>query len=301
MRYALGRREFLRSGAAAAAGTAVLAARQAEAMEPIERAGSPRLKLSCCAYSFRKYLSGKDKTWSMADFIERCAEWGLDGTELTSYYFAETSPSYCHRLRRACFLLGLDISGTAIGNTFAVPPGEKREAQVSKVHTWVDLAAEMGAPCIRVFGGSVPEGASVEEATQWAAEALQEAAAYAGQRGIYLALENHGGVTASAGGVLQILQAVESEWVGANLDTGNFHGEDPYDEVAQVAPYGINVHLKAEVRAKGQRAEPTDFARIADILRGANYRGYLSLEYESAEDPLTAVPRLLQEIRTAVG
>jgi sugar phosphate isomerase/epimerase len=301
MPSAVARRDFLRTGIAAAAGVAGLASRGAEATEPIQRSGSPRLKLSCCAYSFRKYLSGKKKSWTMDDFIERCAEWGLDGAELTSYYFADTSPAYCHHLRRKCFLAGLDISGTAIGNTFALPPGEKREAQVANVGRWVGLATEMGAPCIRVFGGPIPEGSSPQDATQWAVEALQEAAGPAEERGVYLALENHGGVTASAEGVLRILDGVQSEWVGANLDTGNFHGEDPYEEIAQVAPYAVNVHLKAEVRAKGQRPEPADFGRIAGILRSANYQGYLSLEYESAEDPIVAVPRLISEIRTAVG
>ncbi len=301
MQSALGRRDFLRTSVAAAGGAVVLAARPAAAIEPIDRRGSPHLKLSCCAYSFRKYLSGKDRSWSLDDFVARCAEWGIDGAELTSYYFAETTPAYCHHLRRACFLLGLDVSATAIGNSFAVPPGKQRDDQIAKTNRWVDLAVEMGAPCMRVFGGAVPKGASVEEATQWAIEALQEAAVHAGERGVYLALENHGGVTASAGGVLQILQAVESEWVGANLDTGNFHGEDPYEEIAQVAPYAVNVHLKADVRAKGQGTQPTDFARIADILGGANYRGYLSLEYESAQEPLTAVPRLLDEIREAIS
>ncbi len=301
MLSALGRRDFLRTGIAAAIGAAGLASHRAEAIEPLERGGSPRLKLSCCAYSFRKYLSGKEKSWTTDDFIERCAEWGLDGTELTSYYFADTTPAYCHHLRRKCFLAGLDISGTAIGNTFALPPGEKREAQIAKVRTWVGLAAEMGAPCIRVFGGPIPEGTSPEEAAQWAIDALQEAAGHAGERGVYLALENHGGVTASADGVLRTLHGVESEWVGANLDTGNFHGEDPYEEIAQVAPYAVNVHLKAEIRAKGQRPEPADFGRIADILRSANYQGYLSLEYESAEDPIVAVPRLISEIRTSIG
>lgn len=298
---ALSRRRFLRDSAMAAVAATGFASQRATAIEPIPRQGEPSLKLSCCAYSFRKYLSGNDRTWSLDDLLERCAEWGLDGAELTSYYFGESTPEYCHHLRRKCFLLGLDISGTAIGNTFAVPPGADREAQIAKVRTWVHLAAEMGAPCIRVFGGAVPKGASPEEALRWATEALQEASVHAEDRGIYLALENHGGVTASADRVLRILAGVESEWVGANLDTGNFHGEDPYEEIALVAPYAVNVHLKAEVRAKGKGAQPTDFVRLADILRAARYRGYLALEYESAEDPLTAVPRLIDEIRSAIA
>jgi sugar phosphate isomerase/epimerase len=293
------RRSFFTS--AALAGGAAVAPTVGHAVEPLGRKTPSRLRLSCCAYSFRQYLQGKDRTLSLEDFIGLCAEWGLDGVELTSYYFDEQTPAYCHRLRRACFLAGLDLSATAVGNAFAVPPGEGRAKQLATIRQWVDLAVEMGAPCIRVFGGPVPKDATLEQATAWAVETLKEAEPLAAARGIYLALENHGGVTATADGVLAILQAVDSQWVGANLDTGNFHGPDPYEELARVAPYAVNAHVKTAVQPQGQPAAPADYARIVDLLRDASFSGYLSLEYEAAEDPKTAVPRVLGEIRAAMG
>ena len=295
------RRRFTTAGALAGAGVLLLPGLQVPAIEPIVRKAPARLKLSCCAYSFRQYLSGKDKTMSLEDFIALCAEWGLDGVELTSYYFDAQTPEYCHRLRRACFLAGLDVSATAVGNSFAVAPGDGRVKQVATVKQWVDLAVEMGAPCMRVFGGAVPKDTSAEQATTWAIETLTEVAPLAAARGIYLALENHGGVTATADGVLAILKAVNSEWVGANLDTGNFHAADPYEELARVAPYAVNVHVKTVVQAQGKPAEPADYARIARMLREAGFSGYLSLEYEAKEDPKTAVPRVLGEIREAIA
>jgi len=296
MSNTLDRRRFL---TAASLGAAAALANGALAVQPLDRTHDSRIKLSCCAYSLRKYLQGKDRSMSLEDFIAKCVEWGLDGVELTSYYFGESTPEYCHQLKRACFLAGIDVSGTAIGNKFAVPAGDERTKQNDNVRKWIDLAVELDAPCMRVFGGPVPKGTDPEEATKWAIEALHDVAPYAAERGVYLALENHGGVTATATGVLAILSGVESEWIGANLDTGNFHSEDPYAELAQVAPYAVNVHLKAEVKAGGKPAQPTDFARVADILRAARYSGYVSLEYESAEDPMTAVPRILGDIRGA--
>jgi sugar phosphate isomerase/epimerase len=293
------RRRFVAAGALT--GAAVLSGRDVLAVEPITRKGPARLQLSCCAYSFRQYLSGQSKTMSLEDFIGLGAEWGLDGVELTSYYFDAQTPEYCHRLRRACFLAGLDVSGTAIGNSLAVAPGDGRAKQVATVKQWVDLAVEMGAPCMRVFGGPVPKDVSVEQATTWAIETLTEAEPHAAERGIYLALENHGGVTATADGVLAILQGVNSEWVGANLDVGNFHGPDPYEELARVAPYAVNVHAKTVVQAQGKPAQPADYPRIAQLLRDVGFSGYLSLEYEAKEDPKTAVPRVLGEIRAAIG
>ncbi|MBM3499232.1 MAG: sugar phosphate isomerase/epimerase [Armatimonadetes bacterium] len=295
----MNRRRFVTHGGLLGAG--VLLAGSGDAVEPLARKTPSRLRLSCCAYSFRQYLLGPGRALSLEDFIALGVEWGLDGVELTSYYFDAQTPEYCHRLRRACFLAGLDVSATAVGNAFAVPPGEERAKQVSIVGRWVDLAVEMGAPCIRVFGGAVPKDTSVEQATTWAIETLREAEPLAAARGIYLALENHGGVTATADGVLAILQGVDSQWVGANLDTGNFHGPDPYAELARVAPYAVNVHVKTAMQAQGKPAEPADYARLVALLREAGFSGYLSLEYEAAEDPKTAVPRVLGEIRAAMG
>ena len=47
-----------------------------------------------------------------------------------------------------------------------------------------------------------------------------------------------------------------------NLDTGNFHGEDPYAEIAELAPYAVNVQVKTEIRRKGKAKEEADLARV---------------------------------------
>jgi len=294
------RRRFLHTGALGATAAALAGGRIAQAVPPVGRSTPPRLKLSCCAYSYRKYLAGKERSMTMDQFIDLCASMGLDGAELTSYYFEQATPEYDHELRRRCFLAGLDISGAALGTTFAVPPGPDRDKQLAGVRQWIDRAVELGAPCLRVFGGGIPKGVEREEAAQWAIDSLREAAIHARERGVYLALENHGGVTETADDVLRVLQSVESDWVGANLDTGNFHGDDPYADVARVAPYAVNVHLKATMAARGKSAQPADFPRLVGLLREAKYSGYLSLEYESAEDPMTAVPRLIAQVRVAI-
>lgn len=46
--------------------------------------------------------------------------------------------------------------------------------------------------------------------------------------------------------------------------------------------------------------QPADLARMVKILRDANYRGYVVLEYEAAEDPFVAVPKYLQQLRELI-
>jgi sugar phosphate isomerase/epimerase len=117
-----------------------------------------------------------------------------------------------------------------------------------------------------------------------------------------LALENHGGgVTVTAEQLVRLVRAIKGAYFGVNLDTGNFHGPDPYAEIAEAAPYAVNVQVKTEIRRQGRSKEAADLARVVDILREARYSGYVVLEYDAAEDPLTAVPRYVQELQRLIA
>lgn len=273
----------------------------AEAADPISREGGSAIKVGCAAYSYKKYLKGEGASMALEDFIETAAEIGCDGVELTSYYFpADVTIQYINKLKRRAFLLGLDVSGTAVGNRFTFPPGKERDAQVAGLKKWINHAAEMGAPCMRIFAGAAPEGSSEEEAIRWVVECIRECADLAAQRGVLLALENHHGVTSTAEQVLAIVGAVKSEWVGVNLDTGNFRTEDPYADIAKLAPYAVTTHFKTEITPSSGAKEKADPKRIVGILRDAGYRGYLTLEYEAADDPKTAVPQVIRSLKDAV-
>jgi sugar phosphate isomerase/epimerase len=129
--------------------------------------------------------------------------------------------------------------------------------------------------------------------------AIEECCAYAGEKGVHLALENHGGPTSDAAGLLQFVRDVKSPWFGVNLDTGNFHSDDIYGEIEQVAPYALNVQVKVVTIGPDKVKKSADFARLAKILRGVGYRGYIVLEYEEAGDPREECPKFLREIKTA--
>jgi sugar phosphate isomerase/epimerase len=293
------RRQFIVG--AAAAGLPVLSG-PARAMDPIRRKGEPRMKLSLAGYSFRDYLSGSKKSMSYEDFIDLAAGYPLDAIEPTSYYFPEpVTAEYLQRFRRRAFLLGLDISGTAVGNTFTHAPGPQLEKEIAHVKKWVDHSVALGAPVIRIFAGNLPKGTAEPDARKRAVDAIQQCCEYAAQHGIFLALENHGGIVTTAEQTLAIVKDVRSDWFGVNLDTGNFHGPDPYRELEQVAPYAVNVQIKTEISvANGPRGE-ADMGRQIDILKKVGYRGYVALEYEGKEDPKIAVPRYLATLRKLIS
>lgn len=304
--HSLSRRGFL---AASAAAVAAGAARRSQAATPLTRTGAPYMKLSLAAYSFNRALKRRPSEEQLAnaemrleDFVDYCAELNLDACEPTSYYFpAEVSHAYLMNLKHHAFRLGLDISGTAIGNDFCLPDGPKRDAQLHMTREWIDHSAAMGAPVIRIFAGNVPKGDSEAAAIARCVAGINESLEYAAQKGVFLALENHGGITATPDQMLRIVEAVEpSPWFGVNFDSGNFKTDDPYRDLARIAPYTINAQIKVMMAPNGGKEEPADFARIIGILRDAGYRGYVVLEYEEAEDPKEVIPKYIDELRSLI-
>lgn len=284
------------------------AARVAPAIDPIDRSAvsssssAAKFKFSLAAYSYRDLLTGASPPLTLFDFVHDCARMGLEGTELTSYYFPRpVTRQYLCTLKQLCFKLGLDVSGTAVGNDFCLPPGDKRDEQLAMVKQWVDHAVLLGAPVIRIFSGGASAQVPEAEARRLAIEAIEECCQYAGDHGVMLALENHGGLTSTAEGMLELVRAVRSPWFGVNLDTGNFHSSDVYAELALLAPYAVNVQVKVVVQQGNSPREPADFRRLARILQDVGYRGYIVLEFEEAEDPRQACPRYIQELRAAFG
>jgi sugar phosphate isomerase/epimerase len=295
----LSRRDWLATCAAGA-----VCAAGANAIEPIRRIGKPRMKLSLAAYSFRQWLDLKKKPkpdMTLADFIDFAADQDIDAVELTAYYFAETTPEYLAALKSRCTRLGLDVSGTAVGNNFCVADPDKLKSEIANVKAWVEHTSRLGGKSIRIFAGSVPKGDSEEKARDRAVAAIQEACDHAGKYGIYLALENHGGITATPDQMLAIVKGVRHDFFGVNVDTGNFHTADPYADLEKIAPYAVNAQVKTEISATGKSAQEADLSRLVEILRKANYRGYVALEYEAKEDAKTAVPRHLAMLKKLLG
>ncbi|RJS74111.1 sugar phosphate isomerase/epimerase [Candidatus Bathyarchaeota archaeon] len=255
------------------------------------------MKTCCAAYSYRKELtSGAMK---LEDFIETCWRLGLDGVELTAYYFESLEEDYLKRLKRSVVDYGLDIRATAVGNDFCIPDPDARAEQVKLVKKWIDVSLYIGAPILRVFAGRVPEGYSEDETFQWAVKAFKECADYASGKGVVLALENHGGITSTSDRVIRIVEAVDSEWFRVNLDVGNYR-VDPYREIEETARYAVHVHAKfLDVRPDGSDAK-IDHVKVLEILKKTGYKGHLSIEYEGEEDATSAVPRAAKFLQRIV-
>jgi len=291
---ALRRREFL------AAGMGLAAAGSLRAIEPIARSCSSHIKISLAAYSFHKLLERKKDVapkMTMEEFIDHAASWGISAVELTSYYFADSTPTYFASLKGRCTRLGLDVSGGAIGNNFCLRDPEKLRKEIDHVKRGAEAISLLGGKTLRIFAGSLEKGDTEDAARPRIVESIQETCDHAAKLGVYLALENHGGITSTADQLLAIVKSVKHDWFGVNLDTGNFRTPDPYGDLVKIAPYAVTVQMKTEVHPAGRPKELAYLPRLFEILRSARYSGYVALEYEAEQDPLVAVPSYLRQMR----
>jgi sugar phosphate isomerase/epimerase len=262
-----------------------------------------RIKLSCNFYSFNEPLSAGDMTLEQA--IDFCAEIGFDAVDLTGYYFPgypdAPAPAYVHETKRRTFRLALDISGTGVRNDFTQADRSRRAADVAHVKSWIEVAARLDAPVIRVFARrGVPEGHTRDEVMGWVVECLGECTTHGERHGVMVVLQNHDELLKTAEEVLEIRRRVSSAWFGLNVDIGSLRTGDPYEEIARLAPHAYTWQIKEHVYRRGVE-EKTDLLRVFTILREAGYRGYAPLEVLGPGDPRPRLRRFLEDARAALA
>jgi sugar phosphate isomerase/epimerase len=115
---------------------------------------------------------------------------------------------------------------------------------------------------------------------------------------VVLAVENHWGLSRTPEGLLRIVNAFNSPFVGALMDTGNFL-EDPYDKLKQIAPRTVYVQAKTYDGGGEWYTLDLDYQRIARILADVNYTGYVAIEFEGKAPADEAVPKSVERLRKA--
>ncbi len=316
MANSIRRRALLRSAAVASltavAGFSIRSGpRTALAQTPIPRLGSSWLKTSLNAYSFSKPLNDAAKMrgagMSLFQLLEFCAEQNFDAVDPTGYFFPgypkAPSNSFLSEFKRRAHELGLDISGTGVRNDLATPDKAARANDVQHIKEWIEVAARMGAPVLRVFSGKRPTDAAWDQVAKWMVDDLRQCVDHASKFGVIIGIQNHADFLTTSDEVLKIVNLVNSPWFGVIVDTGFFPGPDPYDHIARVIPYAVNWQIKEKVDTK-DGTQKTDLRRLVKLIHAGNYRGYLPIETLSVAgqsyDPKARAIELLAELKAAI-
>lgn len=262
-----------------------------------------RFKISLNAYCFNDPL--RKGITNLEAVMNFCAKENFDAIDLTAYYFPGypeiPSNEYIFHLKRKAHQLGLAISGTGIKNDFTEPDKTKRKAEVDFVKKWIEVAAKLGAPVIRIFAGKdIPTGHTWEETAQWMVEDFKTCVAYGKEYGVIVAVQNHNDFIKTAEQTIDLMKRVNSEWFGLILDTGSYATLEPYSEISKTVEFAVNWQVKEFIKSLG-KTEDMNLEKIFRIAKDSNYRGYLPIETLSPGDPFKIVPPFLHKVRTALA
>ena len=323
MNTPLSRRGFLAASVFlpfAFSGLTVPAARAAFA--PVPRTGGALLKPSLNAYSFLELLNAnaKDKAKGLDLFrlCEFCAQHNFDATDLTGYFFPgypkAPADSYISRIKRYTHDRGITISGTGVKNDFATADKAVRAEGVALTKLWIEVAARLGAPVVRVFAGPQQKnakdwqgaagGASRDEVEKWMSEALRECAEHGEKFGVIVAVQNHGDFLTTGPEHVSLLKRVDHAWCGALVDTGKYFTADPYADIAMMVPHAVNWQIK-ETLGSSMKTPVTDFKKLVGIIHAGGYRGFVPIETLSMGrknyDPFAEVEKVLTAMREGIA
>lgn len=277
------------------------------------------MKLAISMYSY--YRAVKDGRLDLPGFIHEAKRIGADGVELLDFFYKDVEAD-----RKAAWAAmeetGLPCPIFSVAQNFAKVSEAERQAELDKIRFGVDEAVWYGSGVVRVFAGDVAEGITFDQAREWIVEGLAAASRYAHDHSVKLALENHGKLAGRGDQVRGLVQDVRAlsgnNVLGANPDTGNFLLVDQpsHEAIQQVASVANMVHFKdfapapkdhegfAYESLAGAKFVGTavgegtvDLAACLAALRDAGFDGWLSVEYEGEEDPMTAVPRCIENAR----
>lgn len=311
------RRNFLTTAALAASAPALIAAPAAKA------APKKRIKLGVSTYSYWHF---KTDRVLIETVIDKAAQLGVEGVDILHRQMdiPEKEPltpahrPYLQKLKRHAFTNGIDLICLSIHQDFVDPSAEYRQKQIEHTLKCIEIAYELGVPCIRLNSGRwntiasfddlmkargeepILPGHTEDDGFKWCIDSIEKCLPKAAECGVILALENHWGLTRTPAGLLRVLNSINSPWLGGLMDTGNFL-EDPYAKLEQIAPKTVFVQAKTYYGGGEWYTLDLDYPRIAQILGAVNYTGYISLEMEGKEAPDTAVAKSVEMLRKAFG
>ena len=273
-------------------------------------------RIAISTYSFWRYRD--DSKFTIPRCIDLSARMGFDAVEILKVQMEDESPGYLQQLKQRAFSNGIDLCGMSTHQGFVTPDADERKKNVEETIGFIEMAYALGIPTIRVNTGRwrtiksfdelmankgvepILEGYTDDDGFKWVVDCLTACLPTAEKCGVVLGLENHWGLGRTAEGVLRILKEVDSPWLKATMDTGNFF-ERRKEQLEMMAPETVFVQAKTYFGGGTWYELDIDYDHVAKTLQDVNYRGYISLEFEGKEDHSTAIPRSLRMLREAFG
>ena len=271
------------------------------------------MKLGVSSYSFSKHLAATGCGYiAICDIAKEIGFEGIEFINLKNEKWGENDDEFviAEKIRAHCKEIGLEIIAYTVGANLLA---EDIESEMAKLKHCVDIAKALGAPIMRHDVAYKLSDIGCEEAIVKIAPYINEITEYAKTKGIKTCTENHGFVFQAPEIVKALIDAVNNPNYGWLCDMGNFLCVDaePLRSVEIAAPYAFHVHAKDFLFKSKDEEKPSGFSitttggnyirgtvaghgvvpikNCIDTLRKSGYDGWLSLEFEGAEENIEAI------------
>lgn len=259
--------------------------------------------------------------WTIEEAVTAAENYGYEGIEWRladgELIGPETPASIRRRLREVPAAHGIAVACLDSSCAAVQATPRERAATLESGQRMLDLAAEIGAPFLRVFGGAIPANTSRAEILAPTVELLHTLGSYGNERGVTVVLETHDAWTHGED-VLALLQADAHPTFKVLWDahhTYRFGGETPARTLALLSDVVAYVHIKDSRLTTSNPADSTycllgagdvPLAGICAVLKQSGYTGYLSLEWEKRwhpeiAEPEIALPQAVPFLRALLG
>lgn len=276
------------------------------------------MKISVSSYSFQQYI--KEGKLTQLTAIDKAKEIGFDAIEFIDLDGAgdlELQKENAAKLKARADELGMVINAYTIGANLGKPTKEERDAEVERLKGQLDVAKILGAGLMRhdvcYTLTKTGFGRSFDQMLPEIAACARRVTEYGATLGIKTCSENHGYIAQDSDRMERLFNAVNHENYGLLVDMGNFTcvDEDHALAVSRVAPYAIHAHAKDMKISKdvpygccqnmtrggnyfcgtviGEGDVPVK--KCLNILKRANYDGFLSIEFEGRGDCVDGITR----------
>ena len=247
------------------------------------------LKESLMKLGFMTFINPE---WSMKEHVEAAQRHGYTGIEPRSEakhnhgIELDTPDAELAELRRMVEGEGLDLCCVATSRRYSMDDEAERKESVELTKRYVELAAKVGAPCLRVFGGMLPDGVHVYTGVDYMSRALREVGEFAADYPVSVCLETHDG-WCSTYRLMELIRRVDHPSIQVNYDYTHCKREfEPaYESYMHLRPWVKHCHMhdyiitiegKTEFANPGEGLAPQ--LTVMECLKADNYTGYFSLE-----------------------
>jgi sugar phosphate isomerase/epimerase len=236
----------------------------------------------------------------LTEFVSQVVEkFNVRNVEPHYRHFRSLTPAYLARFRQSLTQANVHVVNIAVGGEasfYDADPATRQEA-IAFAKKWVDVAAAIGSPSIRVHNERAPNSAPNVERT---AESLRQVTEYAARNNIVVNLENDDLVSEDAFFLVKAIEAVDSPFLRALPDFANsmLSGNADFNYRALEAMFQhayCICHVKdGEVDDQG-KAFSVELRKSFDILKASGYRGYCSMEFDAPGEPYGPTTHLVDE------